>query len=106
MKKITSILLAAVTALSLASCGTKQKTAQDDSVLKVGMECNYAPYNWSQADDSNGAVPIQNVANIDWKDILIAIPAFFIIIMMPFSYSITTGIEFGFIFYAIISMYL
>ena len=43
-------------------------------------------------------------ANIDWKDILIAIPAFFIIIMMPFSYSITTGIEFGFIFYALISI--
>ena len=51
-----------------------------------------------------GVSMIQNVANIDWKDILIAIPAFFIIIMMPFSYSITTGIEFGFIFYAIISI--
>ena len=51
-----------------------------------------------------GVSMIQNVANIDWKDILIAIPAFFIIIMMPFSYSITTGIEFGFIFYALISI--
>ena len=28
------------------------------------MECNYAPYNWSQADDSNGAVPIKNVDNM------------------------------------------
>lgn len=64
MKKITSILLAAVTALSLASCGAKQKTAQDDSVLKVGMECNYAPYNWSQSDNSNGAVAIANVDNM------------------------------------------
>ena len=27
-------------------------------VLTVAMECNYAPYNWSQSDDSNGAVPI------------------------------------------------
>ena len=51
-----------------------------------------------------GVSMIQNVANIDWKDILIAIPAFFIIIMMPFSYSITTGIEFGFMFYALISI--
>ena len=24
----------------------------------VGMECAYAPYNWTQNDDSNGAVPI------------------------------------------------
>lgn len=51
-----------------------------------------------------GVSMMQNVVNIDWKDVLIAIPAFFIIIMMPFSYSITTGIEFGFIFYAIISI--
>ncbi len=27
-------------------------------VLRVAMECGYAPYNWTQADDSNGAVPI------------------------------------------------
>ncbi|MCQ2531000.1 MAG: transporter substrate-binding domain-containing protein [Lachnospiraceae bacterium] len=27
-------------------------------VLRVAMECGYAPYNWTQSDDSNGAVPI------------------------------------------------
>lgn len=30
----------------------------EDGVLTVAMECNYAPYNWSQSDDFNGAVPI------------------------------------------------
>ena len=30
----------------------------EDGVLTVAIECNYAPYNWSQSDDSNGAVPI------------------------------------------------
>jgi AGZA family xanthine/uracil permease-like MFS transporter len=35
---------------------------------------------------------------------LIAIPAFFVIIMMPLSYSITTGIQFGFIFYIIVNL--
>ena len=30
-------------------------------VFKVGMECAYDPYNWTQSDDSNGAVPIANV---------------------------------------------
>ena len=32
----------------------------EDGVLTVGMECTYAPYNWTQTDDSNGAVPISN----------------------------------------------
>ena len=32
----------------------------EDGVLTVGMECTYAPYNWTQSDDSNGAVPIVN----------------------------------------------
>ena len=25
--------------------------------LRVGMECNYAPYNWTQSDASENAVP-------------------------------------------------
>ena len=51
-----------------------------------------------------GVSMIEGVSKIDWKDMLIAIPAFFIIIMMPFSYSITTGIEFGFIFYVLLNL--
>lgn len=31
---------------------------EETKVLRVGMECAYAPYNWAQADNSNGAVPI------------------------------------------------
>lgn len=34
--------------------------ANEKKVLKVGMEAAYAPYNWTQSDDSNGAVPIEN----------------------------------------------
>lgn len=68
MKKLLSVLLVCVTAFSLAACGSKAKTGEGDSsgngVLKVGMECNYAPYNWSQKDDKNGAVPIKNVDNM------------------------------------------
>ena len=30
----------------------------EDGVLTIAMECAYAPYNWTQIDDSNGAVPI------------------------------------------------
>ena len=29
-------------------------------MLTIAMECAYAPYNWTQSDDSNGAVPIKD----------------------------------------------
>lgn len=68
MKRLISVMLAVMVALSFAGCGSK-KEAKDtqqtaDNVLRVGMECNYAPYNWSQSDDSNGAVAIANVKDM------------------------------------------
>ena len=33
---------------------------EEEGVLKVGMEANYAPFNWSQTSASNGAVEISN----------------------------------------------
>lgn len=63
MKKIVSIILASVLAVScLTACGstkTEAKTGVEDGVLTVAMECAYAPYNWSQSTDANGAVPIK-----------------------------------------------
>lgn len=82
MKKIIPIILALVMVFGLAACAqtaptpssspstpaseapatasapaeSEQPAAQ--KVLKVAMEAAYAPYNWTQADDSNGAVPI------------------------------------------------
>ena len=50
-----------------------------------------------------GVSMIENIGTINWKEISIAIPAFFIIVLMPLSYSITTGIEIGFILYTLIS---
>ena len=61
MKKILAIMLVAVMVLSLAACSKADQGSSDDGVLTVGMECAYAPYNWTQTDDSNGAVPIANV---------------------------------------------
>lgn len=51
-----------------------------------------------------GITMIENIVKIDWKDIMIAIPAFFVVIMMPLSYSITTGIQFGFIMYTLVNL--
>ena len=48
-----------------------------------------------------GVSMIGSVKSIEWDDMTIAIPAFFTIIVMPFTYSITTGIELGLLFYII-----
>ena len=92
MKKLLALSLALVMALGLAACGTPSEPAEDenqedanasatteikgveDGVLTVGMECAYAPYNWMQSDDSNGAVPIVNNAGsyANGYDVMIA----------------------------------
>ena len=54
-RKIISIVLALVMCLSFAACGNNE---ENENVLRVAMECAYAPYNWTQSDDSNGAVQI------------------------------------------------
>lgn len=72
MRKITCLVLAMLLTLSLAACGGKTETTAttaaassstgvEDGVLTIAMECAYAPYNWTQGDDANGAVPISNV---------------------------------------------
>lgn len=59
MKKFTAILLAAVMMFSLAACGSSSDSDEDATkTLRVAMECGYAPYNWTQEDDANGAVQI------------------------------------------------
>ena len=75
MRRLIAIVLALTMAMALSACGsseTNETTAPaanentlvvpgtEDGVLTVGMECQYAPYNWTQMDDSNGAVPIAN----------------------------------------------
>ena len=84
MKKMLALVLALMMVVSLVACGGNNDapaadapaadapaadapaadeaafTGVEDGVLTVGMECAYAPYNWTQMDDSNGAVPIVN----------------------------------------------
>ena len=82
MKRLLTLLMALAMTASLAACGgtgssgdtadsgnsgttaeggeTAGSSGVEDGVLTVGMECAYAPYNWTQMDDSNGAVPIAN----------------------------------------------
>ena len=82
MKRVLAILMAALMVFALCACGgsSTASTASteaaapaeaaaaeeavpsgvEDGVLTVAMECAYAPYNWTQGDDSNGAVPIKD----------------------------------------------
>ena len=85
MKKILTIVLAMTMVLSLAACGGAGNTTSEstqaaanssgveDGVLTIAMECAYAPYNWTQSDDSNGAVPIKDSTEYaNGYDIMIA----------------------------------
>ena len=103
-KNLLALLLAGCMVFGMAACGSADDTAttspQDtttndaatdnntddtantgdttssvaDGVLTVGMECAYAPYNWTQIDESNNAVPISNAPGsyANGYDIMIA----------------------------------
>ena len=51
-----------------------------------------------------GFLMMQQVKDIDWEDVEIAIPAFLTIVLMPFTYSITVGIGAGFLAYVLIKV--
>ena len=84
MRRFMTLILAMAMLLTLTACGgnsnansaadTAAVTGVEDGVLTVGMECAYAPYNWTQTDNSNGAVAISNVpgAYANGYDVMIA----------------------------------
>jgi len=51
-----------------------------------------------------GYLMMKSVTHIDWDDLTEAIPAFLTIVLMPLTGSITEGIAFGFISYAILKL--
>ena len=81
MRRLTAVLMALCLVLSMSAIAFAEEAEEavelpqapdftdvdtsaipglEDGVFTVGMECAYAPYNWTQMDDSNGAVPIVN----------------------------------------------
>ena len=78
-RRLSAAALAALMTLGLTACSggeessTAAKSGLEDGVLTVAMECAYAPYNWTQADDSNGAVPVKDSNNYaNGYDVIIA----------------------------------
>lgn len=57
LKRGLIFALVGVGSILLAACSAKNDN-NGKKVLKVAMECGYAPYNWTQPDNSNEAVPI------------------------------------------------
>lgn len=64
MKKIVT-LIAALALVCTAALGMAD-------TLKVGMECNYAPYNWTQSEPSDEAVAIEAGGYADGYDVRMA----------------------------------
>lgn len=61
MKKIALVLTALLVGSMAFANGSNEKAQGAESspkTLKVAMECGYAPYNWTQPTDANGAVRI------------------------------------------------
>ena len=61
MRRFAALVLCLVFCCTMIPAAlADEPSGVEDGVLTVAMECNYAPYNWSQGDDSNGAVPIRD----------------------------------------------
>ncbi|MFF3830758.1 NCS2 family permease [Streptomyces sp. NPDC002458] len=51
-----------------------------------------------------GAMMMQNARHVDWSDRSVAVPVFLTVVLMPFTYTITTGVAAGVISYSAIKL--
>lgn len=70
MKRFMSLVMAVVMLSAVFCLGGCAK--KDSNEFRVGMECGYAPFNWSQMDDSNGAVKLEDGSYAAGYDVEIA----------------------------------
>jgi len=52
-----------------------------------------------------GSMMLRSINKIDWHDYSESIPAFLVILIMPFTFSIATGVAFGFISYSALKLF-
>lgn len=80
-RRLLSFILVALMALSFGACA-KQQAPEGSSgpeqsegkkePFRVGMECDYAPFNWTQAQPSDTSVPIEGGGYADGYDVQVA----------------------------------
>jgi len=69
-RALSALTLCLLVIGSFSACGQKKST---EKILRVGMECAYAPYNWTQPTDANGAVPIKDSSSFAYGyDVMMA----------------------------------
>ncbi|MBQ4598939.1 MAG: transporter substrate-binding domain-containing protein [Clostridia bacterium] len=57
--RIMALALCAAMLFAFTACGSNKGTGvMETKTFRVAMECAYAPYNWAQETDANGAVKI------------------------------------------------
>ena len=76
-KKLLAATLIGAMALTAFGCGgggndAAEQGAEESNELRIGMECGYAPFNWTQQDDINGAVAIEGGGYANGYDVQIA----------------------------------
>ena len=59
VKAILSAALVAMVVFTGCASTSGNNNGEDKDIFKVGLEAAYAPFNWTQKDDSNGAVKIE-----------------------------------------------
>lgn len=73
MKRFLTIMLATLMVLTLSACSkTENDNNDDNNVIRVGMECNYAPFNWTTLTAGETTKPINSVDLADGYDVVIA----------------------------------
>ena len=70
LKALLTCTLAAT--LTLSGCATTQEEKTENDKLVVGMECNYAPFNWQTPDKSETSIALGGAGYADGYDIRIA----------------------------------
>lgn len=62
MQQIVTITEDPDTALNETLALQSTNASTSNGTLKIAMECNYQPYNWTQTTDANGAIKIANAS--------------------------------------------
>ncbi len=69
MKRMMGVL--AVCSL-LGACGNAGAGAENSDTFVVGMECNYAPFNWQSNQETNTSVSLGGAGYCDGYDVMVA----------------------------------